>query len=369
MAVTPTLKKMGVKNRCRIFQIPPTIEYIKAVPRMKLYIKYSARIYKIYLKYFSKDDIHVYSIDEVFIDASRYLGMYGRDAEAMVKAILKDIFESTGITAACGIGTNLYLAKIALDIEAKKSKDGIAVLNEKRGTAERLAKYGISTMGQLAQADEKLIYRNFGIDAELLIDHAWGRETVTMEDIKTYVPKVRSITSGQVLSKPYDCCKARLILKEMVESLCAELSEKEVLTDSISIWIGYSKKDELSGMVAERQNFRTSSSSANGSISLPFHTGSYSVIIKSAVELYEKIIDDTCFVKRINISFNGLICDSSVQLNFLHDAAELEKDKELSKSISNIKHKFGKNALFRAMSLEEGATAIQRNQQIGGHKA
>lgn len=190
-----------------------------------------------------------------------------------------------------------------------------------------------------------------------------------MEDIKTYVPKVRSITSGQVLSKPYDCCKARLILKEMVESLCAELSEKEVLTDSISIWIGYSKKDELSGMVAERQNFRTSSSSANGSISLPFHTGSYSVIIKSAVELYEKIIDDTCFVKRINISFNGLICDSSVQLNFLHDAAELEKDKELSKSISNIKHKFGKNALFRAMSLEEGATAIQRNQQIGGHKA
>ncbi len=388
LAVTPTLKKMGVKNRCRIFQIPPTIEYIKAVPRMKLYIKYSARIYKIYLKYFSKDDIHVYSIDEVFIDASRYLGMYGRDAEAMVKAILKDIFESTGITAACGIGTNLYLAKIALDIEAKKSKDGIAVLNEKtyreilwahkpitdfwrigRGTAERLAKYGISTMGQLAQADEKLIYRNFGIDAELLIDHAWGRETVTMEDIKTYVPKVRSITSGQVLSKPYDCCKARLILKEMVESLCAELSEKEVLTDSISIWIGYSKKDELSGMVAERQNFRTSSSSANGSISLPFHTGSYSVIIKSAVELYEKIIDDTCFVKRINISFNGLICDSSVQLNFLHDAAELEKDKELSKSISNIKHKFGKNALFRAMSLEEGATAIQRNQQIGGHKA
>ncbi len=254
LAVTPALKKLGVRSRCRLFEIPPGLSYIKATPRMRLYIKYAARIYKLYLKYFSKDDIHVYSIDEVFIDVSRYLNLYGGNIRALAGRVTADVLNSTGITAACGIGTNLYLAKIALDIEAKHAKDGIALLDEDsyrrilwdhrpltdfwrigHGTATRLARYGIYTMRQIAAADEKLLYRVFGVDAELLIDHAWGQESVTMEDIKAYKPKTHSITSGQVLARPYSFAQARLIMKEMLSNLCLELAEKGLLASSLSL--------------------------------------------------------------------------------------------------------------------------------------
>jgi len=378
LAVTPALKNLGIKNRCRLFQIPPSVEYIKAVPRMKLYIEYSVRIYKIYLKYFSKDDIHVYSIDEVFIDAGKYLKLYGGNSKKIARKVIDDIFDTTGITASCGIGTNLYLAKVALDIMAKTSKDGIAELDEEsyknllwehrpitdfwrvgKGTAERLKKYGIYTMRQLALADEKLIYRLFGRDAELLIDHGWGRETTEISDIKAYIPKVRSITSGQVLSKDYDYKKALLIIKEMVSGLCLELVEKGLLTDSISVSVGYSKN---------AASFRGKTFS-QGNSSLSFYTDSYRIIIKSVEALYEKIAERDTGIRRVNISFNRLVYSGNVQLDMFSCEEQIKKDKALSRTIVDIKSKYGRNSVFSAMSLQEDSTAIERNKQIGGHKA
>ncbi len=400
LAVTPALKKLGVRSRCRLFEIPPGLAYIKATPRMRLYIKYAARIYKLYLKYFSKDDIHVYSIDEVFIDVSRYLNLYGGNIRALAERVTADVLSSTGITAACGIGTNLYLAKIALDIEAKRAKDGIALLDESsyrrilwdhrpltdfwrigHGTATRLARYGIYTMRQIAAADEKLLYRVFGVDAELLIDHAWGQESVTMEDIKAYQPKTHSITSGQVLARPYSFAQARLIMKEMLSNLCLELAEKGLLASSLSLWVGYERERTAgaytgrgaasgslaSGSVASGSRPGT----ASGSVRLPFATDSYKVIATQADQLYERIVSGERPVRRLNISFDDLISAAGMQLDMF---AELEEDGRsqelaLSQSVAGIKQRFGGNALFRAMSLDECATARQRNQQIGGHRA
>ncbi len=415
LAVTPALKKLGVRSRCRLFEIPPGLAYIKATPRMRLYIKYAARIYKLYLKYFSKDDIHVYSIDEVFIDVSRYLNLYGGDVRALAGRVTADVLNSTGITAACGIGTNLYLAKIALDIEAKHAKDGIALLDESsyrrilwdhrpltdfwrigHGTATRLARYGIYTMRQIAAADEKLLYRVFGVDAELLIDHAWGQESVTMEDIKAYKPKTHSITSGQVLARPYSFAQARLIMKEMLSNLCLELAEKGLLASSLSLWVGYERERTAgvaytgraaasgslaSGSVASggrpdaASGSLTSDSSrpgaASGSVRLPFATDSYKVIATQADQLYDRIVSSERPIRRLNISFDDLISATGMQLDMF---AELEEDGRgqelaLSQSVAGIKQRFGGNALFRAMSLDECATARQRNQQIGGHRA
>lgn len=401
LAVTPALKKLGVRSRCRLFEIPPGLAYIKATPRMRLYIKYAARIYKLYLKYFSKDDIHVYSIDEVFIDVSRYLNLYGGNIRALAGRVTADVLSSTGITAACGIGTNLYLAKIALDIEAKHAKDGIALLDESsyrrilwdhrpltdfwrigHGTATRLARYGIYTMRQIAAADEKLLYRVFGVDAELLIDHAWGQESVTMEDIKAYQPKTHSITSGQVLARPYSFAQARLIMKEMLSNLCLELAEKGLLASSLSLWVGYERERTAgaayTGRAAASGSLASGSlasgsrpGAASGSVRLPFATDSYKVIATQADQLYERIVSSERPVRRLNISFDDLISAAGMQLDMF---AELEEDGRsqelaLSQSVAGIKQRFGGNALFRAMSLDECATARQRNQQIGGHRA
>lgn len=393
LAVTPALKKLGVRSRCRLFEIPPGLSYIKATPRMRLYIKYAARIYKLYLKYFSKDDIHVYSIDEVFIDVSRYLNLYGGNIRALAGRVTADVLSSTGITAACGIGTNLYLAKIALDIEAKHAKDGIALLDESsyrrilwdhrpltdfwrigHGTATRLARYGIYTMRQIAAADEKLLYRVFGVDAELLIDHAWGQESVTMEDIKAYQPKTHSITSGQVLARPYSFAQARLIMKEMLSNLCLELAEKGLLASSLSLWVGYEKERTAGAAYTGRAAASvacTDRAAASGSVRLPFATDSYKVIATQADQLYERIVSSERPVRRLNISFDDLTSAAGMQLDMF---AELEEDGRsqelaLSQSVAGIKQRFGGNALFRAMSLDECATARQRNQQIGGHRA
>ena len=401
LAVTPALKKLGVRSRCRLFEIPPGLSYIKATPRMRLYIKYAARIYKLYLKYFSKDDIHVYSIDEVFIDVSRYLNLYGGNVRALAGRVTADVLSSTGITAACGIGTNLYLAKIALDIEAKHAKDGIALLDESsyrrilwdhrpltdfwrigHGTATRLARYGSYTMRQIAAADEKLLYRVFGVDAELLIDHAWGQESVTMEDIKAYQPKTHSITSGQVLARPYSFAQARLIMKEMLSNLCLELAEKGLLASSLSLWVGYERERTAgaayTGRAAASGSLASGSvasgsrpGAASGSVRLPFATDSYKVIATQADQLYDRIASSERPIRRLNISFDDLISATGMQLDMF---AELEEDGRgqdlaLSQSVADIKQRFGGNALFRAMSLDECATARQRNQQIGGHRA
>ena len=261
LAVSPAMKALGVPGRCRVFEIPAGIDYIMAPPRMQLYIDYSAEIYAVYLKYISKEDIHVYSIDEVFMDVTEYLGMYQMTAKELSIRIMDDVLKTTGITAAAGIGSNLYLAKIALDITAKHSADHIGVLDEEsyrktlwnhkpltdfwrigRGISNRLARAGITTMGEIAQTEEDLLYQMFGIDAELLIDHAWGREPVTMADIKAYKPKSNSISSGQVLGCDYNYEDARLVVKEMADMLSLELVDKGLVTDSISLYVGYTNR-------------------------------------------------------------------------------------------------------------------------------
>lgn len=258
LAVSPSLRKLGVKNRCRVFEIPPHLSYIQAPPRMQLYIRYSADVYSIYLKYVAKEDIHVYSIDEAFLDITDYLNAYGLSPRELARRIMEDIVSSLGIAAACGAGTNLYLAKVALDLCAKHMPDRIASLDEGLyrqslwehrpitdfwrigpGTAKRLASYGIYTMGQAAQTSEALLYRLFGVDAEYLIDHAWGREPVTIAQIRAYQPLNRSLSSGQVLMRDYSYEEGLLILKEMADLLCLELTERRLITDSLSLNVSY----------------------------------------------------------------------------------------------------------------------------------
>ena len=374
LAVTPPMKKLGVSSRCRVFEIPKNIDYIMAPPRMALYLDYSARIYSVYLKYFHEDDIHVYSVDEAFMDASNYTRIYGKDIKKLAKVIMEDIYQTTGITSACGIGTNLYLCKVALDITAKHSPDNIGILTEEdyrrllwehqpltdfwrigRGTAKRLDKYGIYNMRQIATAPEDLLYKAFGIDAELLIDHAWGRESTTIRDIKSYVPKSHSITSGQVLFCEYTYEKARLVLHEMTESLCFDLIEQKQVTDSVGLYIGYTN--------------RLGVPPARGSATLSFYTCSTKIIQEEMDRLFSKIVEPEFLIKRISISFNRLLDEQEEGWDLFTDVRELKKEKDMTKTLLNIKNKFGKNAIFKAMNLEEGATALERNKQIGGHRA
>ncbi len=374
LAISPSMKALGIKNRCRVFEIDKNIEYIIAPPRMKLYIEYSARIYEVYLKYIAKEDIHPYSIDEVFMDVTDYLPLYGISAKELSIKIMEDVRQTTGITATCGIGTNLYLAKIALDITAKHVKDNIGYLDEElykktlwnhkplkdfwrvgSGTTERLSKIGIYTMGDLAKADEDWLYRIFGIDAELLIDHAWGRETCTIADIKAYKPKSNSISSGQVLARDYCYTEARLIIKEMCELLCLELVEKSLVTNNISLSISYSN---IYGVKP-----------SNGSATMTICTNSNRAIQKNMLALYDKLVDRSLGVRKLNMSFNHLIDEAFEQYDLFTNPAELEKDRKLQKAALEIQKKFGKNAILKGMNLEKEATTMERNQQIGGHKS
>lgn len=374
LAATPAIKKLGVSSRCRVFEIPKSIDYIMAPPRMSLYMKYSARVYKVYLKYFDKDDIHIYSIDEVFIDASKYSRIYGKDMKLLAKTVMEDVYRTVGIRSACGIGTNLYLCKIALDITAKHSSDGIGYLDEKlyrqllwnhrpitdfwrigRGTAKRLERYGIYTMEQIAKADRNLMFKVFGVDAELLIDHAWGRETATMADIKGYEPKSNSISSGQVLFHDYNFEKGRLILHEMTELLVLDLVDKKLVTDNIGLYVGFSNRENIAPV--------------HGSMSLSFYTSSMKIIQKSMDDLYCRIIDENSLIRRISISFNRLLGEENEGFDLFTDTNELKEEKQISHTILDIKKKFGRNAIFKGMNLEKDATTLERNRQIGGHKA
>ncbi len=374
LAISPSMKALGIKNRCRVFEIDKNIDYITAPPRMKLYIDYSAKIYEVYLKYIAKEDIHPYSIDEVFMDVTDYLPLYGISAKELSMKIMEDVRQTTGITATCGIGTNLYLAKIALDITAKHVQDNIGYLDEElykktlwnhkplkdfwrvgSGTAERLSKIGIYTMGDLAKADEDWLYRTFGIDAELLIDHAWGRETCTIADIKAYKPKSNSISSGQVLARDYSYREARLIIKEMCDLLCLELVEKGLVTDNISLSISYSN---IYGVKP-----------SSGSITMTICTNSNRAIQKHMLALYDKVVDKSLGVRKLNMSFNHLIDEAFEQYDLFTNPAELEKDRKLQKAALEIQKKFGKNAILKGMNLQKEATTIERNRQIGGHKS
>lgn len=374
LAVSPALKALGIKNRCRVFEIPKKVEYIMAEPRMQLYIDYSVKVYGIYLKYFAKEDIHVYSIDEVFIDVTDYLSMYHMSVRELGKSIMADIYETLGITATCGIGTNLYLAKVALDITAKHISDNIGELNEEsykktlwnhrpltdfwrigRGIAERLKKYGIYTMGQIAEADEDLLYKVFGIDAELLIDHAWGRETTTIADIKAYRPKTNCLTSGQVLPRDYGHEEGKLVVKEMADLLCLELVDKGLVTDSVTLQMRY----------ANRLNMQP----IKGTLHLTTPTSSAKLIVGEVEALYEKIKNKDLAIRRVNLSFNKVWEESFRQCDWFSDTEALKKEQSMQKAMLDIKNKYGKNAILKGMNLEESATTMERNRQIGGHKS
>lgn len=374
LAVSPAMKALGVPGRCRVFEIPKNIEYIMAPPRMQLYIDYSADIYSVYLKYIAKEDIWVYSIDEVFMDVTDYLSMYQMTAKELGIRIMEDILKTTGITATCGIGSNLYLAKVALDITAKHVADHIGVLDEERyretlwthrpitdfwrvgaGIMRRLETIGISTMGEIARADEEVLYQLFGIDAELLIDHAWGREPTLMKDIKAYKPQSNSIGSGQVLGCDCDFEGGKLILKEMADILCLELVEKGLVTDSITLQVGYNKRFERK--------------SAHGTITMTVTTSSAKQIISYALKLYERIMDRHTPIHRFYLTFNRVVDEAYQQYDLFTDPAELEREHRMQKAMLDIKEKFGKNAILKGMNLQEGATTRERNRQIGGHKS
>ena len=377
LAITPAMKALGVKNRCRVYEIPKEIDYIVATPRMQLYIDYSAEIYGIYLKYIAKEDIHVYSIDEAFFDVSHYREYYQMSAKEIGIMIINEVFHETGITATCGIGTNLYLAKIALDITAKHVKDHIGILDEDSfcktlwehrpltdfwrigsGTAERLRRFGVTSMGDLAKLseyNEDILYKTFGIDAELMIDHAFGRESVTMEDIKNYRPQNTSLSSGQVLLRDYSFEEAKLIVKEMTELLCLDLVDKGLITDSLTLYVGYSHT--------------VSYPSTRGTCALHTATSSATVIRKKLVSLYEKIVHPCIPIRRINICCNRIMDQAYQQYDLFLNPIELEKERNIQKAMLEIKNRFGKNAILKGMNLEKAGTTIERNMQIGGNKS
>ena len=375
LAITPAMKALGIPNRCRLFQIPEHVKYITATPRMQHYIDVSVDIYSIYLKYVAKEDIHVYSIDEVFMDVTDYLAMYQMTARELGQTIMDDVLATTRITASCGIGTNMYLAKIAMDITAKHAEDHIGFLDEETyrrtlwnhrpltdfwrvgpGIERRLQQYGMYTMGDVARMDENVLYRMLGVDAELLIDHAWGREPVTMADIKNYKPSTNCLTSGQVLGCDYEYEKAGLVVKEMADMLCLDLVEKGLVTKSITLYVGYSNAAKLE--------------SSRGTVSLPAETSSARTIVSEVEKLYERIVTHKWApVHRLNLSFNNVIEEAYMQYDLFVDPAEREKERSMQKAMLDIKKKFGKNAILKGMNLEEGATARERNHQIGGHKS
>lgn len=383
LAVSPAMKKLGVPGRCRVFEIPPNIEYIMAPPRMQLYIDYSARIYGIYLKYIAKEDIHPYSIDEIMADVTDYLVMYQMTGQELAELILRDVLETTGITATCGVGTNLYLAKIAMDIVAKRAgivtADGkhrfpVGILNEVsycallwdhrpltdfwrvgKGTAKRLAGMGIYTMKDIACANEDILYKVFGIDAELLIDHAWGRESTTMADIKHYRPKANSLSSGQVLGQDYRYEKGLLVVKEMADLLCLDLVDKGLVTNSITLTVGYGNRYEKKP--------------AHGTVTLTATTSSARRILPYVEQLYTRIVDPHTPIRRITLCYNNVIEELYRQYDLFSDPAELEREHRLQVALLQIKDRYGKNAMLKGMNLLEGATTRERNGQIGGHKA
>ena len=371
LAISPKMKMLGVKNRCRIFEIPPTIKYIIATPRMKKYIEYSANIYAIYLKYFAKEDIHVYSIDEAFMDVTKYLKLYKLNPIELAKKIIKDIFKTYGITATAGIGTNMYLAKIALDITAKHNPQNIGYLDEEkykqelwhhkplsdfwqigRGIERRLNKMRIFDMYDIAHTTQKRLYKEFGVNAEYLIDHSWGKESCTIADIKAYKPKTNSITNSQVLFEDYSFIKARLVLKEMVELGSLRLIESNLVTDTISLYIGYSKNVIKA---------------TGGTRKISNYTNIYSELLKAFLEVYDKTTDKSVPIRRIGVNFTNVIETENVQLSLFKNQEKVDEERKLELAMCGIKNKMGKNAIIRGMDLEEGATTMMRNKLIGGH--
>ena len=462
LAVSPSLKKYGIPGRARLFEVVqkvkeanierknkapgrnftgksyfadelnthPELEisYIVATPRMALYMNYSIQIYNIYLKYIAPEDIHVYSIDEVFMDVTQYLSSYRMTAKELAAIIVKNILEETGITATAGIGSNLYLCKVAMDIVAKHvvpDENGVRIgeLDEMsyrkllwnhrpitdfwrvgKGYKKKLESVGLFTMGDIARCslgkpqdyyNEDLLYELFGVNAELLIDHAWGWEPTTLSLIKSYKPSVNSLSSGQVLKCPYDYHKGKLIVREMADLLILDLVEKRLVTDQMVLTVGYDienlsdpqKRNNYKGEITIDAYGRKVPKHAHGSINLSRQTSSTKLIIDAVMELYDRIVDPSLLVRRVSVGANHLVDEGSIanqvmyeQMELFTDYSALQKQKEeedmailkerkLQEAILEVKKKFGKNAMLKGMNLEDGAMTIERNHQIGGHKA
>lgn len=373
LAITPKMKSLGVKNRCRLNDIPKNMQYIIAKPRMRKYIEYNADIYEIYRQYIAKEDIHPYSIDESFLDVTDYLSVYGKSPKEFAKFLINEIAEKTHIPATAGIGTNLYLAKIALDITAKHSPDHIGYLDEEQfkatlwehkpltdfwgiaqGTTRRLARYGIYDMKGIAKCPEELLYREFGINAEILIDHAWGKESCTMEDIKAYKSKSKSISSSQILFEDYDCEKALTVLSEMTLAGCQRMLSEHVIANNVSIYVGYSKD------IAPP---------SGGSMKMSESTNLYSIIIRYVQTLYKRTTYKDVPIRRLGITFGGIADEGCEGYDLFTDFEKVEREKKVERAVLEIKKKFGKNALLRAIDLKEEATQVERNKMIGGHNS
>ncbi|MCQ2521435.1 MAG: DNA repair protein [Lachnospiraceae bacterium] len=373
LAITPALKKLGIPNRCRVFEIPANVDYIMAPPRMQKYIDYSAKIYGIYLKYVGKDDIHPYSIDECFLDVTRYLQLFHLTARELAKKIIADIYDTLGLVATCGIGTNLYLTKIALDISAKHAKDFMGELDENSyketlwdhrpltdfwrigpGIARRLARMGIFTQRDIANTPEDVLYKAFGIEAELLIDHAWGKEPCTIYDIKHVSAKTHSISRGQVLPRDYSHEECRLIVKEMTDLICLEMVREKVVTDSITLWLGYSNGTGMEGDA--------------GTAALDTPVSASVLWIPAMEELYEAIADPDLPIRRVTVSCNDVKPEGCHQLSFFADEERLEKDRKMQEAVIGVQGKFGRNAVIKGMNMYAAGTTVERNEQIGGHK-
>lgn len=373
LAITPAMKKLGVKNRCRLFEIPKNIEYIIAPPRMKRYIDYASEIYAIYLKYISKTDIHVYSIDECIIDATDYLKIYNLTAKDFVKKLMREIWETLKVPSSAGIGTNMYLAKIALDITAKHASDNIGELDQQKfiktlwnhkpitdfwgistGTANRLSKYGIYDMQGIAKAKEDKLYKEFGINAELLIDHANGIEPCLMQDIKSYKGKSKSISQSQILPCNYNYEDALMVLKEMVQNGCYELARQGYSTDHVGIMVSYG--DALGDTVKSVKRMNAT-------------TNLFSIVGVVTEEIYREIVNPNRPIRRIAYDFSGLVLECDERYDFFTDMNKINKEKRLVSSILDVQEKFGKNSLLKAVDLTENATLKERNVQIGGHKS
>ncbi len=373
LAVSPALKALGVKNRCRMFEIPKGLEFLQAAPRMQLYLEYSARVYGVYLDFVSEEDIHVYSVDEAFLDVGAYRKLYGTDAEGLGRRILEAVYQRTGLRAACGVGSNLYLAKVALDITAKHAADFVGVLDQKRyretlwdhtpltdfwqigsRTAFRLSRYGVFTMGELARCDEKWLYGEFGVNAELLIDHANGVETVQICHIKAYRPHSRSLSSGQVLMRDYSHAEALVIAKEMMDDLCLQLTCKGLVCSSVTLQVCYSHG--------------VSDPPVRGTVRLEQESNLARQWIPLVGDLYGGLADPALPVRRLNLCCNRVIPCPGRQLT-VFDGPEDLRDSRLQQTVARVKHKYGKNALLRGMDLLGEATARERNRQLGGHRA
>ena len=373
LAVSPSLKALGVKNRCRLFEIPSNLNYIVAIPRMNLYIKYSADIYSIYLKYISSEDIHVYSIDECFLDITSYIKLYKKSAHEIAKMIIDDVYNTTGICATVGIGTNLFLAKVALDITAKHSLNHMGYLdvetfkktiwyhqpitdiwNIGRGIAKRLEKYNCYDLHDVSLLDEKILYKEFGVNALYLIDHSNGIETCTIKDIHNYKAKNNSLGNSQILFEDYNYEDAFLVLKEMVELNVLQLVDKHLVTNSIFLSIGYSK-DIIKP--------------TGGSLKLNELTNSYKRLNQYFIDLFLKTTNKNYPIRKISVGFGNVVDERYKSFDLFTDEKEELKEKKMQETILEIKKKYGKNAILKAMNLKEKATTRKRNNMVGGHNA